>query len=137
MDTKTPRFLLVDDDHLIQNIYSLKFVKAGFDFHGLSTIDGDFINKVIEISPDVILMDIHFEGSQSNGVVAAESLLLNEQTKNIPIIFFTNADIEEFAKQAKKLQTSIGFLIKSELTPDEMIAKVEELYKTYQERKIS
>lgn len=135
MDTKTPRVLLVEDSTFMQDMYSLKFKKAGFDFHGLTNIDDEFPKKVIEINPDLILMDIHFEGSENNGVGAAENLRLDEKTKMIPIIFFTNADIEELAQRAQKLGSSIGFLVKSAYTPSEVVLKVRELYDKFSKQK--
>jgi CheY-like chemotaxis protein len=133
MDTKKLKYLLVDDDPLIRDIYSVKFSDAGLDFHQLSNVDGDFLKKVIEINPSVILMDIQLGGSGGNGVTAGEELSQSEQTKSIPIIFFTNADIEELVKRAQKLSSTIGFLIKSQYAPDEMISKVQELYNLHLE----
>ena len=131
MEPKMPRFLLVEDNALMLDLYAVKFKKAGLDLHELANPDGDFVGKVVDIHPDAILMDIHFEGSQTNGVAAAETLLKDERTKNIPIIFFSNADIQELADKAQRMSSSIGFLIKAEYTPNEMIPKVQELYAEY------
>lgn len=131
MNTKTPRFLLVDDDVLMRNMYSMKFKGAGFDFFELPNADGDFLDKVIEIKPDVILMDIHFDKCQNNGVDAGGALQRDERTKHIPIIFFTNADIEELAQRAQKLASCIGLIIKAENIPSEVLKKVLEMYQSH------
>lgn len=128
METKKPRILLIDDDVVMQNMYSEKFTKAGYDFHELANADGDIIKKVSDIKPELIMMDIHFEGSHVNGVDASEELQKAEQTKHIPIIFFTNGDIEELAERAKKINTSIGFMVKADFVPSEVVTKVQELY---------
>lgn len=57
-------------------------------------------------------MDIHFEKCQNNGVDAADALQLDVRTKNIPIIFFTNADIEELTQRAKNSLRVSVFLLK-------------------------
>ncbi len=131
MSPKTPRFLMVEDESFTSGLYAQKFKKAGLEFAVIPDPDGDFIHKVIGFNPDVILMDIHFEGSQSDGVVAAEALALDVRTKNIPIIFFTNADREDLAERAQKLPSSIGFLVKAAYTPSELVSKVQELYNGY------
>ena len=135
MDTKLSRVLLVEDETMIQNLYSSKFQKAGFGFLVLPNADGDFLKKVTEFNPDIILMDLHFEGSQSNGASAAEVLQFDERTKNIPIIFLTNADIEELAERAKKITSSIGFLVKAQYLPNEILSKVQDLYTEFLKHK--
>ena len=134
MDTKMLKILLVDDDRIMQDLYSKRFKNAGFDFQGLPNADGDFLKKVTEFGPDVILMDIRFEGSAGNGVIAGEVLQTNDKTKAIPIIFFTNAETEELAQRAKVLPATIGFLVKVEYTPNEVLQKVQELYAEYKKR---
>ncbi len=135
MATKTPKFLFVDDDLVMQSLYTKKFKSAGIDFFGLTDPDGDFVKKVADIAPGLILMDIRFIGHQKNGVIASEMLQLDERTKNIPIIFFTNGDIEELAQRAKKLTSSIGFLLKIKYIPSELVSKVQELYNTFLKNK--
>jgi len=133
--TKTPRFLLVEDDPLLQSMYSLKSKNMGLDLRVLPNADGDFIKIVTEINPDAVLMDISFEGSKNNGVVAAEALLTDKRTKNLPVIFFTNADKKELAQRAQKLSSCIGFLVKAVYTPNQILKKVQELYSDFLEHK--
>ncbi|MFZ2569059.1 MAG: response regulator [Minisyncoccia bacterium] len=122
------KILLVDDDKLIRDIYSRKFKDAGFDFFELPDAENNFVKKVVEINPDVILMDINLGGNKTDGAFSAEKLQENSQTKNIPIIFFTNADLDDSTEKARENKSGIGFLIKSEYTPEEIISKVQELY---------
>lgn len=135
MNTKKLRFLLVDDDTIVQNTYHTRFMNAGFELDELSNADGDFVKRVSELNPDVILMDIKFEGYKNNGVVAAEALLQDERTKNIPIIFLTNADDPELNERAKKMSSSIGFLTKTVHIPSEILSKVQELYGEFLKQK--
>lgn len=115
-----------DNDIMFSDIYGRKFKAAGYDFAILSDAEGDFASIVADIQPSVILMDIDLKKPRT-GVDAVKILLTDERTKSIPVIFLTNGDLAEEVKAAKGLPF-LGFLIKADLIPSEVVSKVQELY---------
>jgi CheY-like chemotaxis protein len=132
--TEKTKILLVDDDKLLLDIYARKFQSKGFEFSALASADGNFVETVATVTPDVILLDISFGGSERSGVDAAALLQQDARTKSVPIIFLTNADNETLAQKAKET-SAIGFFVKDALTPSELVSKVSEFYTEYSQQR--
>lgn len=95
------RILICDDDVDMVNLISRMLVKNDYDVDEITQMD-DFMDKVEEFDPDMILMDISMP--DINGVDATRMLYENESTSHIPVIFMSaNPDIEKFATQLNKL----------------------------------
>jgi len=115
---------MVDDDPLILEMYSIKFKKADFKFLGLSGIDNNFIEKVLQFKPDIISMDIIMP--DIDGVQAVKLLKSDSRTKDIPVIFLTNkADGAEVEKA--KSSGVVGYIVLAYSEP----AKVVDIYRKY------
>lgn len=126
METKKPRVLMVDDDSLILEMYSVKFMNAGFDFSGLPEAGSDFVEKVVQFNPDVVSMDIIMP--EVDGMKAMEMLKSDPRTKNIPVMFLTNKADGVEVEKAKALG-AIGYIILAHFDPTEVV----EVYKKYLE----
>src|SRR5271167_859237 len=64
--------VLVDDEQLIRNALAQALATGGLDLIGEATNTADAVKMVVDLRPDVVLMDIKLPGSQ--GVQAIEAL---------------------------------------------------------------
>jgi DNA-binding NarL/FixJ family response regulator len=64
--------VLVDDEQLIRNALAQALAADGLDLVGEATNTADAVKMVVDLRPDVVLMDIRLPGSQ--GVEAIEAL---------------------------------------------------------------
>ncbi len=118
---KVIRILHTDDDQFILDLYKPLFEKEGYRVTNLKTLDRDFIQQIIKITPDLIISDI--TKSDISGIEFLRALKANERTKNIPFVFLTNSEGQEIKDEAKKLGVMI-YLVKAEMKPNEVVNKV-------------
>ena len=120
------KLLLVEDDLLLSKMYRQKFEMAGFStdqaFDGQQAVDRAKLSK-----PDIILMDVMMP--KLNGVEALTRIKSDNTTKNIPVIMLTNLSGTQDAENALKLG-AVSYLVKSDFTPTEVVAKVKQLLET-------
>lgn len=92
------RILIFDDDIDILSICSYILEELGWEVH-TSTNCNNIVEKVRNVTPDVILMDNWIP--DTGGIVATQTLKNDKELKNIPVIYFSaNNDIQSLAKQA-------------------------------------
>jgi len=107
---KKKHILLADDDPATRRLFGGKLASAGFEV--LYAKDG---NEVLEIAkrlqPDLIVTDIDMPNT--DGIQAAHRLKADPQTKQIPIIFLTNADLSVDAENAIKEMAAAEYLPKA------------------------
>jgi CheY-like chemotaxis protein len=82
-----PLILVVDDEHDLLEIMSLKLTNEGFDtvvaYNAKEAVDA-----AKRVKPDLILMDIHMPGE--SGTDAALEIKQNPETKDTKIAFLSN-----------------------------------------------
>lgn len=118
-----PRILFIEDepDHIA--LYKTKLEMEGFEF--VSALNSqETLAALAQARPDLILLDILLPGE--NGLDILDKLKKNPQAKDIPIIIFTNYDKEEFKERASNLGAN-DFVLKAEVTPQEMVEKIREI----------
>ena len=118
MDKK--KVLIVEDDDFLREIYIEILQEAGFDVD--QAIDGDeAYQKITKGGWDLVLLDIilpKLDGLDIMKKIKAEGK--GKLTKCL--VFLTNLDNDEQIKQA--LELGNGYLIKSQLTPDNLLKEV-------------
>src|SRR6266550_4654491 len=118
MDKK--KVLIVEDDDFLREIYIEILQEAGFDVD--QAIDGDeAYQKITKGGWDLVLLDIilpKLDGLDIMKKIKAEGK--GKLTKSL--VFLTNLDNDEQIKQA--LELGNGYLIKSQLTPDNLLKEV-------------
>ncbi len=119
IDDKKIIIMIVDDDHLLLNMYQTKFSGKGFDVVSVSN-GSSALDRLREgFSPDIILLDIimpNMDGLELLKIIRNEKL-----AKNSVIVMLTNqADSED---EARKLGVD-GFLVKAFSIPSEVVDKV-------------
>ena len=116
------KILFIEDDPLLVKIYSTRLSQDGFEV--LSAENGEAGLQVAETQvPDLIVLDIMMP--RLDGFSVLEKLRTSEKTKNTPILVYSNLGQEDETARAKKMGAT-DFIIKANLSPTEMIAKIKE-----------
>ncbi len=99
--------LIVEDNKHNQHLYAEAFEKNGFDVVIVSDADGFFPEKVSEVNPDIISMDLMLGadgvGEDRDGFEAMQMLKSDLRTADIPIMVLTNFFEEGKVRRAKEL----------------------------------
>jgi two-component system cell cycle response regulator DivK len=92
------KIIIFDDDEDILSICTYILQEQGWDVRTYTNCN-NIVDKVTEVSPNVILMDnwIPDEG----GIIATQVLKNHNELKGIPVIYFSaNSDIQLLADHA-------------------------------------
>jgi len=118
------RTMVVDDDLYIRELYVEVLKDEGFEVDS-ATNGEEALNKLRQGGYDIILIDVMMP--KMNGLQVLENLSKNPpQVKNGPAILLTNLSEDPLMNDpAAKLANA--YIIKAEVTPDQIIAKVKEL----------
>ncbi len=120
------KLLLIDDDAFLRDMYALKFKECGYE---VEVADGaaSALTK-IQQSPhlDVILLDMIMPGMSGPELIKA----INEQFPDLgaKCIVLSNQGQEEDIAEAKEAG-AVGYIIKAESVPSDVVKKVGELLK--------
>jgi len=118
------KILIVEDDRLLVTMYKQKFEKDGYEVS--TAFDGvEGLKKIREEKPTLVLLDIMMP--KMHGLEVLEETKRDPETKDIPIVLLTNlARGEEDINRGLELG-AIAYLVKSQLRPSQVVAKVKEL----------
>lgn len=121
------KILIVDDDLYIRELYEEIFRDAGFDVS--TAFDGEAgLKKMQEGGYDIILLDVMMPKLDGIGVLT-KLQTTPPLSKNGPILLLTNLAHETVIQDALK-KGAAGFIIKTDVDPDTLIAKVKEYLRT-------
>jgi len=96
---KKIHILFVDDDEVVRRLFGFKLAKAGYEV--IYAEDGNQGREMARrFQPDLILMDLDMP--VMDGIKTTSMLKDEPQTKNIPIVLFTNSDLSIEAEKAMK-----------------------------------
>ena len=125
------KILFIDEEAPLVNIYYDFFKKNGWEF--LTTYD---IPKALEISeiekPDAVLLDIVIPLPENviaeQGYDFLKQIKDNPETKNIPVIVFSDLDTPKDRQKSKDLGAA-AFIFKRDCSPREVFETVNEVIK--------
>lgn len=121
------KILLIEDDSLLSRMYEKSFKLEGIEVN--TAEDGEEgYNKVLELMPDVVLLDIMMP--VKNGLEVLDCIKNNESTKDIPVIILTNLAGHRDAELALS-KGAVKYIIKSEHTPGEVVKMIKEILSGY------
>lgn len=120
---RKPKVLIIEDDPDQVLMYKVQFEGDGFEVSSETTGEGG-MKAANEIKPDAILLDIHME--DKSGLDVLRDLKQSPDTKNIPVIVFTNFSKQHFQEAAQGLGAD-KFIVKTDRLPREIVKDVEEL----------
>ncbi|HYM50085.1 MAG TPA: response regulator [Candidatus Limnocylindrales bacterium] len=114
MPTPTPpRVLMVEDHRDVAELYQLKLQLEGYRV-AVAQDGPTGLELARSLRPDVILLDVHLPILDGLQVLAA--LRESEDTRQVPVVVFSEDDSFETMQKAKGLNVS-AYLVKANLLP--------------------
>ena len=114
------KVLLIEDDKMIIDMYTLKFTQEGFDVMQAEN-GAEGLKAAEKVNPDVILLDIILP--QMDGFTVLKSLKEKDELKDIPVVLLTNLGQDGDVKKGLELGAN-DYLIKANFTPAQVVDKV-------------
>jgi len=113
------RVLVVEDDPMVAYMLEESLQRIGYVVVGIESTGPGAIQKTGDEQPDVVLMDIHLQGSM-DGIAAAEKIMADF---SIPIIFLTASTEEDTIQRAIRTKSQ-SYLVKP-INMKELFANIE------------
>jgi len=98
---------IVEDESIVARDIQNSLVKLGYNVVGSANNGKDAIEKITDLVPDLVLMDIMIKGPM-NGIEVSEKI---KETMNIPVIFLT-AYADEGTLSRAKITEPYGYILK-------------------------
>jgi DNA-binding response OmpR family regulator len=118
------KILIVEDDAFLRDLINKKLSSAGFAVS--EAVNGEAgLTSAKEAKPDLILLDLLLP--TIDGFEVLSKLKANPETSPIPVIILSNLGQKEDLDKGMGLG-AIDFMIKAQFTPEEIIAKVKEVF---------
>ena len=118
-----PKILTIEDDKFLRELIQRKLESVGFEAPG--AVDGESgLEKIKSEKPDLVLLDLVLPGVDGFEVLRISKLA--PETKNIPIIIFSNLGQQEDVDKALSLGAA-DYLVKAHFTPNEIVEKVKQI----------
>lgn len=115
------KILIVEDDKILLEMYHDKFIKEGFLV--ITAENGKIgLEKAITQKPNIILLDLMMPVMDGKSMLS--KLREFPQFKRLPVIVLTNAGEVDNIKQTQRYDDACEFLIKSNVSIDEVAKKV-------------
>jgi two-component system alkaline phosphatase synthesis response regulator PhoP len=115
--------LIVEDEMNLAKMYATKLKIEGFDVDIANDGVQGFEKMKVE-KPGLVLMDIMMPNL--NGLEALKRAKQDPEIKHIPIMMLTNLSGTAELHAAINYG-AIGYIVKSELTPSEVVAKIKDV----------
>lgn len=120
--------LIVEDDSVLQEMYSEKFGMEGFEVEKAST-GKEGLSKLKKNTPDIILLDILMP--DMNGLEMLKEMKKTRDYRDIPVILLTNLG-ESKIDMDQELSFALGikdYLIKTKHTPEDVVKRTKQILK--------
>lgn len=121
------KVLIIEDDQLIQRMYSKIFLFEKYDV--VTASDGEEgLQKARTENPTIILLDVMMP--KMNGMEVLEQLKIDPATKSMPVVMLSNLAGENDVETALS-KGAVKYIIKSEHDPKEVADMVNEIIRGY------
>ncbi len=114
------KILLVDDDAFLRDMYATKFTEKGFSIEVAETADVA-ITKLRENEYDVVLLDMIMPGMTG---IEALDIIKKEKLGGDPMCIVLSNQSEETDKASALAAGALGYIVKAELIPSEVVDEV-------------
>ena len=111
MENNNINVYIVEDESIVAKDIQNSLKKLGYNVLGISNNGADAIKNIVDLEPNIVLMDIMIKGNMT-GIDVAE---LIKKEYNIPVIFLTAYADESTLAKASAKQKVIFLLIHSAL----------------------
>jgi two-component system alkaline phosphatase synthesis response regulator PhoP len=119
------KLLLIEDDATLSKMYQKKFEADGFTV--ATAFDGlEGLEKTVQEKPDLVVLDIMLP--KLDGISVFKKMRSTPETFKTPVLLLTNFDQEDTVFECFKLG-AVDYLLKSSVTPTQVVAKIENLLK--------
>ena len=119
------KILLVDDDQILCDMYSMKFQKNGYEIKAVYRGE-DAINILKGgFAPDILVIDLMLP--VMDGFAVFDSIKKEKLAPNAVAVMLTNKGLSEDINQAKEAGFN-GFIVKATTTPAEVVEQVKKIY---------
>ena len=98
---------IVEDESIVAKDIQNSLTKLGYNVVGTANNGKDALEKISEIEPDLVLMDIQIKGNMS-GIEVSEKI---KERLHIPVIFLT-AYADEGTLSRAKITEPYGYILK-------------------------
>lgn len=98
---------IVEDESIVAKDIQNSLLKLGYNVVGIANNGNDAIERVVELAPDLVLMDIMIKGNLT-GIEASEKI---KEQINVPVIFLT-AYADEGTLSRAKITEPYGYILK-------------------------
>ncbi len=116
--SETRSVLVVEDDHLVSEMVRGMLSELGYTVAGEAEDGHDALDKVRELRPDVVLMDIKMP--RMSGIQAA---LLIQKHFPTPVVILSAYETEELVRDA--IQAGVGAYVVKPPQPEELSGAIE------------
>ena len=125
------KLLMIDDDVNLVDVFRLVCTAKGYEFHGAySASEG--LQKILEVGPDVIILDVIMEDFVAGFRVVSE-LRADPQSRyarfsRVPIIMLTSVTSKtqvDFAERVGTALLPVDAFVEKPVKPGEMLATIE------------
>lgn len=118
------KILLIDDDAFLRDMYVTKFTEAGHAVSVAANGQGG-LTEIKEHGPfDVVILDMVMPGM--TGIEFLEAVQKTDTASVGKCIVLSNQG-EEKDREAAKAAGAVGYIVKAESIPSEVVRKVESL----------
>jgi two-component system alkaline phosphatase synthesis response regulator PhoP len=129
------KILMVDDDRMLLKLYEMAVESHADEFQLITaenTVDADKIARAQK--PDIILLDLILgkepetsvdELDKSHGFNFLLALKADDETKEIPVVIFSNLDTRKDDEKARSLG-AVDYLVKARMLPEEVTNSLRE-----------
>src|SRR3989344_5011868 len=114
------KILIIEDDSFLGDVLVQKLKGEGFDV-SLSRDGAEGLNKMKELKPDLILLDIILPSM--NGYEILEAKQIDPQVASIPVIVISNSGQPVEISRVLALGVK-DYLVKAQFDPEDVLAKV-------------
>ena len=119
------KILIVEDDTIMLKIYHKKLQLEGFEVD--TALDGvTGLTKIRTFKPDLVLMDVMLP--KLNGIEAMEKAKADPAISKTHFLVLSNLSTTADSETAIN-KGADGFMIKSDVTPAQVVAKVKQILK--------
>lgn len=120
-DITQTKILMIEDDSIHRQMYSLAFKQAGFNNFLVAENGQQGLDKTKEEHPDLILLDLGLE--DINGTDVLKELKKDSDTSDIPVIVLSNMREQDKGREVREFGAA-DYLLKAHYLPREVMEKV-------------
>ncbi len=120
------KIAIIEDDPAINQMYRMKFEADGFEVE-LADNGKRGVALIEAVKPDLVLLD--FQMPEMDGGEVLAEMRKHDWGKDIPVIMLTNMGEEESPKSLRALGIH-SYIVKADLTPSQVVARVKEALKS-------